>query len=418
MVRLIGRRIGFVHPKFKGVGGAENLIAAQASYLRRQGYEISLVSRVYDAQRWHGALADVALHDFHENTWFDWLLPRATRLERAVPRLERLVRDCDLVIAHNFPSCALLGRAQLPNVPRAWYCNEPNRALHLIDANPYLHARLRATPAQSYAERAYESKLRWYRWNERYDGRIRRLRELDRQSTGQLEIICANSEYTRDNVRRTYQRSDARVIYPIVQFPRHGRNRAGLDRSRGLQILTHGRLDPVKNVDHVLRGFALYRGRVPGTQLHVVGVGPERKHLLALTRELGLDDAVRFHGFLPQAELERVYDACDVFALTPVDEPFGMVFPEAAARGLLLVGPNHAGPNEILDGGRLGWTCDAFEPAALAEVFERVAASSDADVNAMRTRADAACRSRYSEVAIGPQLASLATGAGRSAVTA
>jgi len=46
----------------------------------------------------------------------------------------------------------------------------------------------------------------------------------------------------------------------------------------------------------------------------------------------------RFHGFLPEAELRRVYEACQVMATLPLDEPFGMVLPEAAVRGLLLAG--------------------------------------------------------------------------------
>jgi glycosyltransferase involved in cell wall biosynthesis len=412
-------RLGFFHPKFKGVGGAENLIAAQANYLKRQGHEICLVSHVSDLPRWQAAFGGVTLRDFEAFGWRDWYLRRVTRLERSVPRAEQLLRDCDLIIAHNFPSCAVLGHADLPGALRAWYCNEPNRALHVVEANPFMFARLQRAQPRSHAERSYARKLRNYRLAERFAGGMRSLREFDRQNTAQLEIICANSEYTRDNVQRAYQRNDAQVIYPIVRFPSQGRSRSGLDRSRGLQILAHSRLDAIKNLDHVLRGFALYRARAHGAQLHVVGIGAQRSQLRALSSRLGLGASVHFHGFLPQAELERVYDACDVFALTPVDEPFGMVFPEAAARGLLLVGPNHAGPNEILDGGRLGWTCDPFEPEDLAQVFERVAATSDTDVNALRTRTDAACRSRYSEAAIGPQLARIASeNQGRSFATA
>jgi len=397
-------RIGFFHPQFKGVGGAENLIASQAGYLRAQGHAICLVSHIRDRERWHRTFQDVSLRHFQAYPWHDFYRPRVSRLARALPRAAAELADCDAVIAHNFPSCALLGGSQLPGVTRAWYCNEPHRQLHLINANPFMYARSQTAAPQSHAERFYAHKLRLYRATMLLPGGKRALRELDRQLTAQIEIICANSEYTRDNVRRTYGRSDAHVIYPIVRFPARGRSRAGLDRSRGLQILAHARLDAVKNMDHVLRGFALYRARAPGAQLHVVGTGDQAPKLQRLAGRLGLGPSVRFHGFLPSAELERVYDACDVFALTPLDEPFGMVFPEAAARGLLLVGPNHAGPNEILDGGRLGWTCDPFAPESLAETFERVAAMSDAEVDARRARTDESCRSRFSAEAIGPQL--------------
>jgi len=80
------------------------------------------------------------------------------------------------------------------------------------------------------------------------------------------------------------------------------------------------------------------------------------------------------------------------------------VFPEAAARGLLLIGTNHAGPSEILDGGKLGFVCDPFAPEALAQCLEAAAALSDGESDALRERAAAACVSRYSASTLGPKL--------------
>lgn len=403
-------RIGFFHTKFKGVGGAENLIAAQAGYLRARGHAISVISHIPDRVRWQEAFPGVELREFQAYRWRDMILPEALRLERAQPRAAAALQGNDAVVAHNFPCCSLLGHSPLPGVTRVWYCNEPHRKLHLINANPFMYARSRAAAPSSYAERFFARRLWRYERVMRLPSPQRRLRDLDRAYTAQIEIICANSEYTRDNIERTYGRADAHVVYPIVRFPASGRNRTGIDRSRGLQILAHSRLDAVKNLDHVLRGFARYHARAPGAQLHVVGKGGQASKLQRLVNHLGLAHAIHFHGFLPMAELERIYSACDVFALTPLDEPFGMVFPEAAARGLLLVGPNHAGPREILDDGRLGWTCDPFEPESLAQAFDQIAATSDAALNARREQADQACRSRFSEAVIGPQLERLVLG--------
>jgi glycosyltransferase involved in cell wall biosynthesis len=337
-------------------------------------------------------------------------LPSDLRLERALPRVEAALSGCQAVIAHNFPSCALLGHSELPGVTRAWYCNEPHRRLHLLESNPTMYARSQVVKPSTIAERAFDRKLRLYRYEMRLPSGKRRRRAFDLEHTPKVEVICANSEFTRDNLRRIYGRADAHVVYPIVRFPAHGRSRTGIDRTRGLQILTQSRLDSVKNIDHVLRGFALYQRRAAGALLHVVGVGPEARALRRLADELGLGSSIRFHGFLPIQELERIYDACDVFALTPIDEPFGMVFPEAAARGLLLVGPNHAGPNEILDAGRLGWTCDPFEPESLAQAFEQIEASSDAELDARRVQLDQACRARFGEATIGPLIERLVLG--------
>ena len=394
-------RVAFFHPQFKGVGGAEVLIASQAQFLVESDHDVRLISHMRQPERWQDAFTGVTQTDFQVYQPGEWFLPRATRIERALPRALEQLRGADAVIAHNFPSCALLGMAELPGTRRVWYCNEPNRTLHLIESTPYLHARVQATPPRSGAERAYANKLRLYRLLPT------RTRELDRQHSARVEVVCANSEYTRANLQRIYGRSDAHVIHPIIRFPAAGRTRTGIDRSRGLQVLAHARLDPIKNIDHVLTGFALYARRAQGAQLHVVGVGPQRRALERLSEQLGVHDAVRFHGFLPQTELERVYDACDVFALTPIDEPFGMVFPEAAARGLIMIGTDHAGPSEILDGGALGYVCNPFAPEALSEHLQRIAAESDARHDSMRQRAAAASVSRYSARTLGPKLLKL-----------
>lgn len=102
-----------------------------------------------------------------------------------------------------------------------------------------------------------------------------------------------------------------------------------------------------------------------------------------------------------------VYERCDVFALLTLDEPFGMVYPEAAAKGLLLIGPDHGGPLEILDGGQLGTVVNPFAPEDLATAFAELWRLDDAEVERRRDRADQACRSRYGLATLTPQLEAL-----------
>jgi glycosyltransferase involved in cell wall biosynthesis len=136
----------------------------------------------------------------------------------------------------------------------------------------------------------------------------------------------------------------------------------------------------------------------------VVGEGSVVGALAALAGELGAADAVRFHGFLGERDLAAVYDACDVFVGLPLDEPFGMVFPEAALRGLLVVGPDHGGPQEILDGGRLGWTVDPLAPEALAEALAEAWRLPHAEADRRRLALADACRARYAPAAVLPRL--------------
>lgn len=395
--------IGLLHPAFRDIGGAEVLVASWAQYMKRVGVDVRVVTLDFDEQRWRSSLQDIPVSVAARPSWLDWVSSQRRKFERALPAIEAALSDCRAVLASNFPTNALLGAANV-RAERVWYCHEPPRNLHVVATRPRLHEHVRSAPGgSSDVERGYARVLAKYEQALRRQS-FKELVQFDLENTAKLAAVLANSQYCRDNVQRVYGRSDASVVYPMVRFPaRRGRSRTGLDRS-GLKILTHSRLDVVKNLDTVIRAFASVMPELPRSELHVVGVGPHKTQLEKLVLELGVAHSVRFHGYLSDVELDRVYDACDVFALLPVDEPFGLVFPEAAARGLLLVGPDHGGPLEILDGGRLGFSCDPFSPEAVAEAFRRVWRLTDAEVDARRVAADDACRGRFSADVIGPQI--------------
>jgi glycosyltransferase involved in cell wall biosynthesis len=397
-----GERIALFHPAFECLGGAEILVATQAQYLRSSGTDVRVATLAFES-RFASLLEGVPLRVAEHAPWLDRLRSEAERLARAVPRVEALLADYETIMAVNFPCNVLLGAATT-RARKLWCCTEPSRYWHLVATSPYLHLRHATHPtSNSDVERAYARRL-LHHARQRKTPEGARLIEFDLEMTRKLDAIYSISEFARDTMKRVYGRSDDGIIYPMVRFPDAvTHRRSGLDRT-GLRVLTHSRLETAKNVENVLRGFAVFRKAHAGAKLSVVGEGPARKRLEKLAVDLGLSGAVRFHGYLPDEALAAVYAASDVFALQPIDEPFGMVFPEAASRGLLLVGPDHGGPLEILDGGRLGEVTDPFAPESLAEALHRIWALSDAEVDARRMTADQACRSRYSVATIGPVL--------------
>src|SRR5262249_40864243 len=159
------------------------------------------------------------------------------------------------------------------------------------------------------------------------------------------------------------------------------------------------------NLDTLIEGFSRYRQRTdPRATLSIVGTGPALSSLKELAQAFGVGAGVRFHGFLSDAELAELSAASDVFACVPLDEPFGLVFPEALARGLLALGPDHGGPAEILERGQFGEVVDPLEPDAIAVGFARIRRLSDADVQRRRALADAACRARYGADVVGARM--------------
>ena len=95
-------------------------------------------------------------------------------------------------------------------------------------------------------------------------------------------------------------------------------------------VLFVGRLVPYKGVDVLLRA-----ARDLNALVVVIGDGPCRMSLTAMTFEAGLTDRVRFLGDVSDGELLAWYHACDVLVLPSVSrqEAFGMVQLEAMLCG-------------------------------------------------------------------------------------
>jgi glycosyltransferase involved in cell wall biosynthesis len=399
-------KVAFFHSTFRNPGGAELLASTQASYLHGEGWEVSLATFRYQERIWGEKLSGIPVELLPRRHWMD-LIPfggRLSKWKRRARRAEPFLQSASLVLAHNSASVAMLGHMQTPGL-KAWYCHEAPWRLHpeatnydLVQHLPSYESSMPALHYRSLAE--FRAGIL---------GRATRdhaLADWDRAGVEHLERIFANSEFCRDNLQRIYGRDDVRVLPPIIAFADHT-HRPGLDREAP-QILTLARLEVLKNVDTVLRGFAHFASELPGARLHVVGDGRERLALERLARDLGVARQVVFHGYLdPKLDhdrLEAIFQACDVFALLPIDESFGLVFPEAAARGLLLVGPDRGGPSEVLEGGRLGWTVPFHSPEALSEVFQRIWTLSDEEAGRRRREMDEACRARFSIANAGPAL--------------
>lgn len=95
---------------------------------------------------------------------------------------------------------------------------------------------------------------------------------------------------------------------------------------------------------------AIKKLRDKGYQLHyvIVGDGPQREALTAMTETLGIADIVSFAGYKPHAEVWPYFATCDIFVLPSWDEAFGIVYTEALSLGKPVIGcAGEGGPEDL-----------------------------------------------------------------------
>lgn len=107
--------------------------------------------------------------------------------------------------------------------------------------------------------------------------------------------------------------------------------------SDALVLLTASRLGKEKNIDFLLKAFAIVAEKNKESVFVIVGDGPEKENLKSLARKLGLESRVFFTGYIDAEYMPAVYSDADVFLFASTSETQGMVVPEAASCGLPLV---------------------------------------------------------------------------------
>lgn len=126
------------------------------------------------------------------------------------------------------------------------------------------------------------------------------------------------------------------------------KKKIGMDPD-ALLITVIGRLSPVKNQAMLLKAFQGLSKKYPDLRLAVVGEGPMREPLLALRRELGLDQTVHFLGRMPS--VADVLAETDLFVSTSRWEGLPLAILEAMAASVPVAATAVPGIQELLEGG-------------------------------------------------------------------
>lgn len=150
------------------------------------------------------------------------------------------------------------------------------------------------------------------------------------------------------------------------------------------QVLYLGRIHPVKALDILLRAWRSVRAR--GWNLVIVGPdeGGHRGALEELSRRLGLEGRVRFHGEVSENEKWGLLRNARVFVLPSQTENFGIAVAEALAAGLPVIATKGT-PWEGLPKHGCGWWVECSENA-LATALQDAVGKGAGDLERMGSR--------------------------------
>jgi len=199
---------------------------------------------------------------------------------------------------------------------------------------------------------------------------------LMRRAVESSSLVTSVSRYTRHRLLSWCGISPDRVrVLPNTLRAEHGPRpkRSDLVARHSLNgrkvILTVGRMaaaEAYKGHDRIIRCLPALRRYIPQVTYLIVGGGDDLARLKALANALQVEEIVCFAGQVLAEELPDYYALATVFAMPSTGEGFGIVFVEAAAAGIPVIGGNRDGSVDALADGAIGVTVDPSDGQALS----------------------------------------------------
>jgi phosphatidyl-myo-inositol dimannoside synthase len=198
-------------------------------------------------------------------------------------------------------------------------------------------------------------------------------RWLSNYLIGSVDLIIVVSEVTKQRFLKwaKIKQAELYILPNAVDLAEYGpgpKNSALLNRyglTGKIVLMTLGRLAPeeqYKGFDEIMELLPVLSKQIPQIAYLIVGDGEDRPRLEAKAQALGVGDRVVFTGFIPEAEKADHYRLADAFVMPGRGEGFGIVFLEAMACGIPVVGSKLDGSREALRGGALGILVDPRRP--------------------------------------------------------
>ena len=204
---------------------------------------------------------------------------------------------------------------------------------------------------------------------------------IERRALHKSNAIVVLSRFTKERLQRVYKIPAEKIT--IIS--------GGVDLERfhpaddRMKIRQHLNVPQEKMILFTVRNLVprmglenlIYAARevvkaVPDVYLVLGGDGPLKNDLILLTQRLGIENYVKFVGFIPELKLPDYYCMADIFVLPTMElEGFGLITLEALASGIPVLGTPVGGTVEILSRLDSKYLFKDTKPESMAELITK-----------------------------------------------
>lgn len=140
------------------------------------------------------------------------------------------------------------------------------------------------------------------------------------------------------------------------------------EKNKIFEFLFVGSLNKLKRVNILIESFELAFREIEEVRLRICGSGPEREKLERQVEKLGISEKVIFRGTIYREQMPDIYSKADCFVLPSYIETFGVVYIEALASGIPIIGTKNGGAEDIITK-KNGILVDVDDTASLSDAL-------------------------------------------------
>jgi len=143
------------------------------------------------------------------------------------------------------------------------------------------------------------------------------------------------------------------------------------NKNQKLKFISVNLLQKLKNIDITIKALSLLPKNLDW-DYSIIGDGEEYDTLVSLTKELKLEDRIKFLGFKERKECIEHMSNSDVFIMPSSPETFGLAYLEAMASGCIVICAKGWGVDGLIQDAVNGYTIEARNIDEISKLLERI----------------------------------------------
>jgi len=168
------------------------------------------------------------------------------------------------------------------------------------------------------------------------------------------DFVVGESQSVIDNLKHNYNinHSKLKVISNFAIFKNYETDSSLIDNSE-FKIVSVSRLEPVKNIEGIIKVIEKLKQQKYSIKYDIVGDGSSAEILKELVKKLKLENEIAFIGF--QEETQKYYLNSDVYILNSISEGFSNSLLEAMYLKKMCITTNVGAASEMIQNDINGW---------------------------------------------------------------